>query len=44
MKAGSVSKIGVLVSSLAALALTSVTAQAVDTITAWDLQTTTGAV
>lgn len=44
MKAGSVSKIGVLVSSLAALALTSVTAQAVETITAWDLQTTTGAV
>ena len=44
MKAGSVSKIGVLFGSLAALALTSVTAHAVETITAWDLQTTTGAV
>ena len=44
MKAGSVSKMGVLVSSLAALALTPVVTQAVETITAWDLQTTTGAV
>ncbi len=44
MKAGSVSKISVLFGSLAALALTSVTAHAVETITAWDLQTTTGAV